>query len=58
MADRVANLGEPPHYWKLEKKRAYQEEAQIILDYLHKANIKMAERLKEKIENYEQYLKD
>ena len=57
MADRVANLGEPPHYWKLEKKRAYREEAEIIWDYLHEANVEMAKRLKEKIEAYSEYIK-
>ena len=57
MADRVANLGEPPHYWKLEKREAYRAEAQIIWDYLHEANEVMAERLKSKIDEYERYLK-
>ena len=57
MADRVANLGEPPHYWKLEKREAYRAEAQIIWDYLHEANEAMAERLKSKISEYERYLK-
>ena len=56
MADRVANLGEPPHYWKLEKKRAYQEEARIIWEQLHEANEAMATRLNQKIEDYERYL--
>lgn len=57
MADRTANLGEPPHHWKPEKKRAYQEEAEIIYDYLHEANEKMATRLQSKIEAYTKYLK-
>ena len=57
MADRVANLGEPPHYWKLEKRETYRAEAQIIWDYLHKANEVMAKRLKRKISDYERYLK-
>ena len=57
MADRVANLGEPPHYWSIEKKRAYQEEARLILEQLHEANEQMANRLKAKIEDYLQYLK-
>jgi len=56
MADRVANLGEPPHYWALEKRRRYQEEAQIIWDYLHEANDALAKRLEEKIEEYSTYL--
>ena len=57
MADRVANLGEPPRYWNLEKKRAYQEEACLIWEQLHEANKAMATRLKQKIEDYERYLK-
>jgi len=57
IADRVANLGEPPRYWKLEKREAYRAEAQIIWDYLHEANEAMAERLKEKIEEYARYVK-
>ena len=56
MADRVANLGEPPHYWKAEKRESYRAEAQIIWDYLHEANEVMAERLQEKIDAYEKYL--
>ena len=57
MADRAANLGKPPHYWSLEKKRAYQEEARFIWEQLHQANEAMATRLKQKIEDYERYLK-
>jgi len=57
MADRTANLCEPPHYWSLEKKRAYQEEARLIWEYLCEANETMATRLKQRIENYERYLK-
>ena len=56
MADRIANLGEPPHYWKLAKRESYRAEAQIIWDYLHEANDAMAERLNEKIKNYDKYL--
>ena len=57
MADRVANLGESPHYWSLEKKQAYREEALLIWEQLHEANEVMATRLKQKIEDYERYLK-
>ena len=58
MADRTANLGEPPYYWNLEKRKAYLQEAQIIWDYLHEGSKAMGERLKEKIEDYEEYLKE
>jgi len=57
MADRIANLGEPPHYWTKEKRLAYQNEAQTILDYLGGANETMARRLGEKIEAYGVYCK-
>jgi (p)ppGpp synthase/HD superfamily hydrolase len=57
MADRVANLGEPPHYWKPEKREVYRDEAQIIWNYLHEGDEAMAERLNEKIKKYERYLK-
>jgi hypothetical protein len=46
MADRVANLGKPPHNWSLDKCLVYQKEVQIILDYLHKGNKSTANRLK------------
>ena len=56
MADRVANLGEPPHYWKAEKVKAYRDEAKIILEYLLEANELLAIRLQEKIDNYTKYI--
>jgi (p)ppGpp synthase/HD superfamily hydrolase len=57
MADRVANLGEPPLHWTKEKRRAYQQEAQTILDYLGSANTTMAKRLEKKILAYGEYCK-
>ena len=56
MADRVANLGKPPHYWKASKVKAYQDEARLILEKLGLANRLMAERLAEKIEQYKKYI--
>lgn len=56
MADRVANLGKPPHYWSVEKMEVYRDEAQIILDHLSPANEVMAKRLEEKIEQYRNYI--
>jgi len=52
MADRVANLGKPPHYWSTEKIKAYRDEAQIIFENLGVADEVMAERLRGKIEEY------
>ena len=56
MADRVSNLGEPPHYWKPEKVKAYRDEAKIILEHLAEANELLAIRLQGKIDNYTKYI--
>lgn len=56
MADRISNLGEPPHYWKKEKVQSYQNEAKVILEHLSEGNELLAIRLQEKIDNYSQYL--
>jgi len=56
MADRVANLGKPPHYWSAEKIEAYRDEAQIILENLGVADELMAERLRGKIEDYGKFI--
>jgi (p)ppGpp synthase/HD superfamily hydrolase len=56
MADRVANLGKPPHYWSQEKIEAYQEEARLILEHLGSANSIIAKRLEEKIDAYGKYV--
>jgi len=52
MADRVANLGKPPHYWSAEKIEAYRDEAQTILENLAEADEVMAKRLRGKIQMY------
>ncbi len=56
LADRICNLQSPPHYWPLEKRRAYQEEARIILAELGAASPALAARLREKIESYSAFL--
>jgi (p)ppGpp synthase/HD superfamily hydrolase len=56
MADRISNLGEPPHYWKKEKRQKYQNEAKVILEHLGEANKLLAMRLQEKIDNYSKYI--
>ncbi|MEM8862065.1 MAG: HD domain-containing protein [Chloroflexota bacterium] len=53
IADRISNLRKPPHHWSLEKAKAYQTEAQMIYDALHEANDFLAERLANKIEDYD-----
>ena len=56
LADRIVNLKEPPHYWSVEKKRNYQQEARLILEKLQHSNSYLAKRLSKKIVAYEQFL--
>ena len=56
MADRINNLSKPPHYWTREKKNKYQAEARIILETLGGVNTFIEERLRRRIEQYDQYL--
>jgi (p)ppGpp synthase/HD superfamily hydrolase len=56
MADRIANLDPPPHYWDDAKIEAYRQEAIAIHDALHTANAALANRLQEKIEQYTHFL--
>lgn len=56
LADRINNLSAPPAYWTLERKRAYQAEAQVIYAHLHSAHLRLAQRLQQKIADYSQYL--
>ncbi len=57
LADRITNLSEPPFYWHNEKKIAYREEALVIYEALHPANLALANRLNNKIEAYKRYIK-
>ncbi len=56
MADRICNLFEPPYYWNDDKKLKYIEEAEIILKELKDGNEYLAERLKNKIQEYYRFL--
>lgn len=58
LADRITNLTIPPKHWDNEKIKAYQKEASFILSCLGNSNIYLAQRLKEKIEEYKKYIKD
>ena len=56
LADRITNLQPPPSHWDNEKKKKYRTEAQFILDELGTGNLFLADRLKEKILEYEKYI--
>ena len=52
MADRISNLYIAPYYWDNEKKKAYKKESLLIYAELKNASIYMAERLKQRINDY------
>ena len=56
LCDRITNLQPPPKHWHKEKIANYQNEARLILDQLGEASEFLAERLKMKIQVYDQYL--
>ncbi len=56
LADRISNLGPPPHYWSVSKKQRYQAEAETIFAALHTASPVLATRLTQRIADYDQYL--
>jgi (p)ppGpp synthase/HD superfamily hydrolase len=52
LADRITNLQRPPHFWTAEKIKKYKEEAIIILEELRGGNEYLEDRLKKKIQEY------
>lgn len=58
LADKITNLQAPPEHWDNEKIKKYQKEASLILSCLGNSNIYLANRLKEKIEDYRNYIKE
>jgi (p)ppGpp synthase/HD superfamily hydrolase len=56
LADRISNLNAPPFYWDKTKKEKYLDEAQKIYDALHEANEILAERLQQKIKDYQCFI--
>jgi (p)ppGpp synthase/HD superfamily hydrolase len=55
MADRTANLQEPPFYWNKEKINRYRAEGSLIYEALQHTHAIMAARLHEKIAAYHQF---
>lgn len=52
LADRIVNLGPPPHHWTGEKIAAYRAEARAIAEALSSASPYLAARLRARIEGY------
>lgn len=56
MADRCANLGQPPAHWNAEKCRSYADEGETILEALGVASPLLAVRLAERIRVWRQFV--
>jgi (p)ppGpp synthase/HD superfamily hydrolase len=52
LADRIANMDTPPHYWTLPKRQAYREEALLIAATLGPGAPVLEARLRERIAAY------
>jgi len=52
LADRIANMDAPPHYWTAEKRVAYRQEALVIADSLGSASSVLDPRLRACIAAY------
>jgi (p)ppGpp synthase/HD superfamily hydrolase len=55
LADRITNLGPPPDAWSREKRSAYRQEAQLILERLESSSDWLATRMRQCIADYERY---
>lgn len=58
LADRITNLGIPPHSWNKTKIVNYQNEAREILHVLQKSSSYLAKRLQERIDIYDEYVQN
>jgi (p)ppGpp synthase/HD superfamily hydrolase len=55
LADRITNLGKPPDAWNRDKRLAYRQEAQLILERLGAASEYLARRMQQCIADYASY---
>ena len=53
LADRITNLAPAPSYWDKSKRKAYVSEAKMIHKALKDSNPYLADKLQEKIDNYD-----
>jgi len=58
LADRITNLAPAPLFWNKTKRKSYVNEAKIIYDELKDSNPYLAQKLQDKIDNYQVDMKD
>jgi guanosine-3',5'-bis(diphosphate) 3'-pyrophosphohydrolase len=57
LADRIANLAEPPHFWPMDKRRAYLAEGELVAGQLAGVSAWLDRRIRERIARYPTYLR-
>ncbi len=57
LADRIANLTQPPESWDGQKIFNYHKEAKFIMSCLKNSNVYLSNRLEDKINGYRVYIK-
>jgi (p)ppGpp synthase/HD superfamily hydrolase len=56
LADRIANLAEPPRHWSAGKRRAYLVEGELVASELAGVSKWLDQRIEERIARYSAYL--
>lgn len=56
LADRITNLQPPPPEWDRVTLIRYRDDSRLILEAMKEGNRYLAERLKEKIDEYSKYI--
>ncbi len=56
MADRITNLGPPPASWTRDKRLFYRKQSIQVYETLKDADKILGDRLKAKIESYQEYI--
>jgi len=57
LADRLSNLQYPPFFWDNKKKKDYLEESKLVYDYLQEGCPFLAQKLYNKMIEYQRFIK-
>ncbi len=58
LADRINNLCVEPEFWDEDEIESYIKDSKLIYSCLKNSNVYLADRLNEKIKEFEKYLED
>lgn len=57
LADRIVNLGQPPHHWSVDRCRAYLAEGELVASELAGVSAWLDQRIRARIARYPTYLR-